>query len=151
MNTILRAAVAYLFLLLVVRVIGRRPGAQMTPFEFVLIFFIGGISIQAVVGEDHSLVNAFTAICAIALMHVLVASAKQRFPVIGRLVDGTPLLLLKRGEWQSQTMAEMRVQDVDVMEAARSRGISDLGQIKYAILERNGGVSIICLGKDELD
>src|ERR1700710_394835 len=44
MNVVIRAATAYFFLLLVVRVIGRRPGSQMTPFEFVLIFFIGGIS-----------------------------------------------------------------------------------------------------------
>ena len=143
MSTVLRAAVAYFFLLLIVRIIGRRPGAQMTPFEFVLVFFIGGITIQAVVGEDHSVMNAFSAIATIALLHVLVAWLKQRFAVVGRIVDGTPVILLDHGRWQSETMLKMRIQETDVMEAARSRGLQDVGQIKYAVLERNGGISII--------
>jgi uncharacterized membrane protein YcaP (DUF421 family) len=52
MNTILRAIAGYFFLLLTVRVLSRRPGAQMTPFEFVLIFLIGGVVILATVGDD---------------------------------------------------------------------------------------------------
>ena len=143
MTTVAHAAILYFILLVVVRVLGRRPGSQMTPFEFVLIFFIGGISIQAVVGDDHSISNALCAIITVAILHVAVASAKQRIPVLGRIIDGTPLLLLERGTWKRRTMAKMRIQDVDVMEAARTRGISDLGAIKYAILERNGGISII--------
>lgn len=143
MNVVVRAAVAYFFLLLVVRVIGRRPGSQMTPFEFVLIFFIGGISIQSVVGDDHSFVNAFSAVATIALLHVLVAWSKQHFPRVAQVTDGTPLILLDRGRWQSETMLKMRIQDTDVMEAARTRGLENLSQIKYAILERNGGISII--------
>lgn len=143
MSTVLRAVLAYFFLLLVVRVMGRRPGAQMTPFEFVLVFFIGGITIQAVVGDDHSLVNAFSAIATIALQHVLVAWLKQRFSRFGRIVDGTPLVLLDHGKWQSETMLKMRVQQTDVLEAARFRGLESPEQIKYAILERNGGISIV--------
>lgn len=143
MSTVLHAFVAYFFLLLVVRVIGRRPGAQMTPFEFVLVFFIGGITIQAVVGEDHSLANAFSAISTVALLHALMAWLKQRYGIVGKIMDGTPLVLLDRGSWQQETMSKMRIQETDVMEAARSRGLKHLGQIKYAILERNGDISII--------
>lgn len=143
MDTILRAVAGYCFLLLVVRVIGRRPGAQMTPFEFVLIFFIGGLTIQAVVGEDHSLVNAFSAISTVALMHVLVAWLKQRFATAADVVDGTPMVLLERGCWQSRVMYCMRIQEADVMAAARGQGLQELSQIKYAILERNGAISIV--------
>jgi uncharacterized membrane protein YcaP (DUF421 family) len=87
--------------------------------------------------------NCFSAVIAVGLMHRLVALLKQRFPRIGAIVDGTPLVLLKNGEWQTEVMHKMRIQDDDVMAAARAKGVTTLQGVKYAILERNGGISII--------
>ena len=143
MGTIARAIFGYLFMLTIVRFIGRRPGAQMTPFEFVLIFFIGGITIQSIVGDDRSMTNAVCVVMTVSLMHVLVAYLKQRFAVFGRIVDGTPLVLLENGQWRPETLHKMRVQDTDVMAAARARGLKDLSCVKYAILERNGAISVV--------
>ena len=143
MYTILHAVVGYFFLLLVVRALSRRPGAQMTPFEFVIIFLIGGVIILATVGDDRSETNSVCAVITVGLMHRLVSWSKVRFPRIGAIVDGTPLVLLKRGEWQTEVMQKMRLQDMDVMAAARTKGVKSLDGIKYAILERNGGISII--------
>jgi len=78
MATILRAVYAYWFLLIALRVIGRRAIMQNSPFEMILIFLFGGTMIQAVVGEDRSLVNASLAVITIGLMHVLVAWLKVR-------------------------------------------------------------------------
>lgn len=143
MSTILHAIFGYFYLVLTVRVLSRRPGAQMTPFEFVIIFLIGGVIILTTVGNDRSETNAVCAVITIAAMHRLVSWFKVRFPRFGAVVDGTPLVLLKNGEWQIEPMKRMRVDDMDVMAAARSKGVKTLDQIKYAILERNGGISII--------
>jgi uncharacterized membrane protein YcaP (DUF421 family) len=143
MNTILRAIVGYFFLLLTVRVLSRRPGAQMTPFEFVLIFLIGGVVILATVGDDRSEINSVCAVMTVGLLHRLIAKLKQRFPRFGLLVDGTPLVLMKDGQWQKQVMDRMRIQDTDVMAAARTKGAKSLQDIDYAVIERNGGISII--------
>lgn len=143
MNTILRAIIGYFFLLLTVRVLSRRPGAQMTPFEFVLIFLIGGVVILATVGDDRSEINSVCAVMTVGLLHRLIARLKQRFPRFGLLVDGTPLVLIKDGQWQKEVMDKMRIQDTDVMAAARTKGAKTLQDIGYAILERNGGISII--------
>jgi uncharacterized membrane protein YcaP (DUF421 family) len=143
MGTIVRAALAYWALIIVVRAIGRRPGGQMTPFEFVLIFFIGGISIQAVVADDRSLTNAFTAVATVALMHVLVTTLKLRFPAFGRVVDGTPVLIFENGEWHRERMRHHGVEEADVMAAARAHGLEREEQIKYAVIERKGDISII--------
>jgi uncharacterized membrane protein YcaP (DUF421 family) len=143
MNTILRAIAGYFFLLLTVRVLSRRPGAQMTPFEFVLIFLIGGVVILATVGDDRSEVNSICAVMTVGLLHRLIARCKQRFPRFGLLVDGTPLVLMKNDQWQKGVMDRMRIQDTDVMAAARTKGAKSLRDINYAILERNGGISII--------
>ncbi len=95
------------------------------------------------VGNDRSLSNALCIITTIAVTHFAIAWLKQRSPAFGRLVDGTPLVLLKKGEWQIQTMKKMRMQDDDVMAMARDSGLERLDQIEYAILERNGEISIV--------
>jgi uncharacterized membrane protein YcaP (DUF421 family) len=143
MHTIIHAIISYFFLLLTIRILTRRPGAQMTPFEFVLVFLIGGVAILATVGNDRSETNSVCAVIAVALMHRTIAGLKQRFPRISALVDGTPLVMLKDGEWQAETMRQMRIKDDDVMAAARTKGLKTLAEIKYAILERNGALSVI--------
>jgi len=143
MGGALRGIFGYCFLVLMVRIAGRRPGKQMAPFEFVLIFFMGGVTLTPMVADDQSLSNALITITAIALTHYAIAWLKQVSPTFGRIVDGTPLVLLKRGEWQTETMLRMRIQDDDVMSMARDQGIQSLEEIDYAILERNGEISII--------
>jgi uncharacterized membrane protein YcaP (DUF421 family) len=143
METILKAILGYFFLLITVRLLSRRPGAQMTPFEFVIIFFIGGIIIQSIISGDGSMTNAVCTVLTIGMMHRLVAYLKQRYPRFGALADGTPLVLLERGSRHTEVMEKMRIQDTDLMAAGRGNGLERLEQIKYAILERNGGISVI--------
>ena len=73
MDTIIRATVVYWVLLIVLRMIGRRTASQLSPFEMLVLFLLGGMSIQAVVADDRSLVNAIAGIFAIAVNHVLVS------------------------------------------------------------------------------
>jgi uncharacterized membrane protein YcaP (DUF421 family) len=143
MAAVFRAIFAYLFLVFIVRTVGRRPGKQMTPFEYVLIFFIGGLALTAVIGDDRSITNAFCAVMAVALTHFAIAKLRQISPMFGLIADGTPSILLEHGAWHPETMRKMRIQDDDVMAAARDKGIRTLEQIEYAILERNGEISII--------
>ena len=143
MHTVVSAVIAYIVLLLTVRVLSRRPGAQLTPFEFVLVFLVGGVVILATVGDDRSMTNCFCGILTVGLMHRLVADTRQRHPRIAAWLDGTPLVLLKNGEWQTEVMKRMRLEDVDVMASARTKGVKTLEQIEYAILERNGVINVI--------
>lgn len=143
MYTIFHAIAGYLFLLLTVRVMVRRPGAQLTPFEFVIIFLIGGVIILSTVGNDHSVTNCTCAIIAVGLVHRLVAFLRGRSRRFASWVDGVPMVLLRRGEWQLDAMEGLRVDPDDVMAAAREKGIRSLSEIKYAVVERNGSISII--------
>lgn len=143
MSTIFHAIAGYFFLVLTMRVLTRRPGAQMTPFEFVLVFLIGGVIILSTVGNDRSETNSVCAVLTIGLLNRLVSWLKSRSRLIGLIVDGTPLVVLKDGQWQTEVMRKMRLQDTDVMAAARTKGLKTLDQIQYAILERNGAISIV--------
>jgi uncharacterized membrane protein YcaP (DUF421 family) len=143
MEASVRALLFYFFLVLVVRIVGRRPGKQITPFEFVLVFFMGGLALTAMVGDDASLTNAFIQIFTVALAHYGLATVRAKSSRLARLLDGTPLILLENGMWRSNTLSRMRIQDDDVMAQARDQGIATLDKIEIAILERNGQISVI--------
>ena len=143
MAAVLRAIFGYCFLVFMVRVAGRRPGKQMTPFEFVLIFFIGGLTLTFMVGDDASLTNAMAQIATVGIMHYAIVLLRRKSTTFARAVDGTPLVLLENGQWRTETLRRMRILDEDVMAAARDKGLPSLEKVKYAILERNGEISII--------
>ena len=140
---VLRAIFGYCFLVLITRIVGRRPGAQLTPFEFVLVFYLGGLTLTGMVGEDISLTNAVCQIITIALCHYAITWARAKSQTFGKIMDGSPMTLLADGQWRTKTLRGMRVQDDDVMASARARGLRSLDQIDVAVLERNGEISIL--------
>ena len=143
MNTILYAIAGYFFLLLTVRVLVRRPGAQMTLFEFVIVFLIGGVIIAATAARDRSLTNSTCTVLVVGMLHRLVSAVKMRYPKIGVIIDGAPLVLRQKGEWNEEVMRKMKIAPEDVLAAGRVHGQRGLDQIEYAILERSGEISTI--------
>jgi uncharacterized membrane protein YcaP (DUF421 family) len=142
MSTIIHAAVGYFILLSVVRVLNRRAGSQITLFEFVLIFLIGGLIIQSTVGRDRSLTNCTCAIIAVSLIHRTLSWAKTKSSRVGAVIDGTPLVIVRKGEWQPAVICGMKLRPEDIEAAARGAGVLNLDDIDYAVLERNGRISV---------
>jgi uncharacterized membrane protein YcaP (DUF421 family) len=142
-SAILRAAFGYLFLVLIVRVVGRRPGKQLTPFEFVLIFYLGGLTLTGMVGNEASLTNAVCQILTVALCHYVLSSLRFRSDRLMRLLDGMPLILLEERGWRTDTLSRMMIQDDDVMNVAREQGIRDLPGIRIAVLEAYGQINVL--------
>ena len=141
--TVCRALFGYFFLVFIVRIVGRRPGKQLTPIEFVLIFFLGGLMLTGVVGAEPSLINAIAQIFAIAGGHWFLVKLRSRSSHIARLLDGTPLTLIENSKFRAHTMRNMGITDADIMAVARDGGISTLADIRSATLERNGEISIL--------
>ena len=146
--TIFRAVFGYFFLIFIVRIGGRRPGKQLTPFEFLLIFYLGGLTLTSIIGAESSLTNAVCQILTIALCHYALSLIRQRSPRIARILDGTPLMLLEGNTWRAQTLKRSGIADDDVMAMARDKGLKSLDEIGTATLERNGEISIIPKEKD---
>jgi len=149
MSAVFRAFFFYFFLVFITRIVGRRPGKQMTPFEFVLIFFMGGLALTAMVGNEASFTSSVTQIISIAIAHYSVAFLRSKSNRLARLFDGTALILLENQTWRTRTLAQMRIQDDDVMASARDQGLPSLDKIHRAILERNGEISIIPVKESE--
>jgi uncharacterized membrane protein YcaP (DUF421 family) len=143
MSTILRAIFAYWFLLFALRVIGRRAVMQNSPFEMILIFLFGGTMIQAVVGQDRSLINATLVVVTIGLMHVLVAWLKLRSVAFRKVVEGTPIVMKADGRWNDDALRRSRLHIEDVMAAAREKGVMRPEDIELAIFERSGTICVM--------
>lgn len=144
MTSVFRAAAIYLVLLAVFRLAGRRTVAQMTSFDLILALIVSeGVS-QGLTGQDHSVTNALLIAVTLISIDILLAWLKARFAKLDDLLEGRPLVVVDHGRLLEDRMLKARVAKDDVMAAARERqGIERVDQIKYAVLERSGGISII--------
>ncbi|CAN1600802.1 DUF421 domain-containing protein [Pseudomonas mediterranea] len=144
MDSVLRAAAMYLALMVLFKIAGRRSLADLTTFDFVLLMIIGEATQQALLGDDFSLTNAMMVIVTLIAIDVGLSLLKQRSQWVSRLVDGGPTVIVEDGRILKGRMRHARLVEADIMEAARSsQGIETLEQIKFAIIERNGKISVI--------
>lgn len=144
MDAILRAAAIYLFLLVLFRLSGRRTLSQITTFDFVLLLIIGEATQQALLGDDFSVFNAFLVITALISMDIGFALFKARAPRLAKFADGVPMILVENGVPLHERMKRSRVGEDDILESARQlHGLERMDQIKFAVLEISGAISII--------
>jgi len=144
MDTVLRAAVIYLVLVVVLRLAGRRTLSETTTFDFVLLLIIGEATQQALLGDDFSLTTAVLSILTLVTCDVALSYIKGWLPGLARVLDGEPTVVVVDGRALEQRMRWARIDVEDVLEAARrAHGIAGLERIRFAVLERNGAISII--------
>jgi uncharacterized membrane protein YcaP (DUF421 family) len=144
MESIIRGVSVYLIVWLILRLSGRRTFAEMTSFDFVLLLIIGESTQQALLGQDFSITNAALVVVTLVSMDIALSLIKSVMPRFEILSDGLPVLLIENGRLIHEHMKKSRVDEADILDEARKlRGLERLEQIKYAVLERNGGISIV--------
>ena len=148
MDTILRAAVVYLLLLTLFRAFGKRSLSQITTFDFVLLLIVAETTQQALLGDDFSVTNCFLLVATLLVLDRLLSLLKQRSVWFESVAEGRPLVILENGRPLRDRMETCDVDESDILAAAReSQGLERLDQIKFAVLERNGGITIIPGGR----
>ncbi len=144
MGSVLRAIAIYVVLMIIFRISGRRTISQLTNFDFILLLIISEATQNAMIGNDYSMTNGFLVIVTLVGLDILLSLWKQRSPSLEKLLDGVPMVIVEDGQPLRERMKKARVDDDDVLTAARElQGLERMDQIKYAVLERSGGISII--------
>jgi uncharacterized membrane protein YcaP (DUF421 family) len=144
MNPVVRGLAIYLFLLLVLRIMGKRSLAESTTFDLVLLLIISEVTQEALVGEDSSLTGAFILIVTLVTVDMIFSQLKEMFPFFGKVAEGASLIVVDRGKPLEDRMRKCKVTDEDILEAARENfGLERMEQIRYAILEKDGSISIV--------
>jgi uncharacterized membrane protein YcaP (DUF421 family) len=144
MDAVFRALAIYAVLLVLFRIAGRRTLSDITTFDFVLLLIIGEATQQAMLGDDFSVTNAFIVIGSLLGIDIVLSVFKRRFPFFGKVADGVPMVIVEDGKPLQERMKKARIDENDILLSARqSQGLERLDQIKYAVLEVSGSISII--------
>src|SRR5687767_7074334 len=148
MDAILRGASVYLILLVILRLSGRRTLGETTSFDFVLLLIIAETTQQALLGDDFSVTNALLLITTLVGIDIVISYLKTRFDMVDRIVDGLPMVIVEHGQPLRERLKKSRLDEHDILAAARRlQGLERMEQIKYAVLETDGGISIIPMEK----
>ncbi len=144
MDSVFRAAAVYVVLVIIFRISGRRTLAEITTFDLLLILIISEATQQAMIDSDNSITGAVVVICTLVGIDVTLSVVKQKFPKVAKVLDGLPVIVLRDGKLLEERAQQERIDWGDILAAARrTHGIENVEQIKYAIVEENGGISII--------
>lgn len=144
MEPIVHGAILYFSLMLIFRVAGKRSLAQTTTFDFVLLLIISETVDNYFMKEDYSFVGVILLIMTLIGLDVLLSMVKQKSPLIERWMDDVPVILIDDGKVLEDRLKKSRIDLSDIMESARcTQGLERIDQIKYAILERSGSISVI--------
>jgi uncharacterized membrane protein YcaP (DUF421 family) len=144
MDSIVRGVIVYLFLLVVFRIAGKRTLSEATAFDLVLLLIISETTQQAMVDNDHSMTNGALLVLTLVGTDILLSLIKQRLPFLDPILDGTAVIILRDGRVLENRLTRERVDKNDILEAARSQlGLESLDEIKLAVLERGGEISVI--------
>jgi uncharacterized membrane protein YcaP (DUF421 family) len=144
METVLKSVCIYLLLLVFLRISGKRTLHDVTLFDFVLLLFISEATNQAMLGEDFSLINSIIVIVTLVITDIIFSLLKQKSKKLDKILDGMAVIIVENGRPLKDRMEKERVDEDDVLEAARQlQGLERMEQIKYAVLEKNGAITII--------
>lgn len=143
-STVLRAAIIYGFVLLVVRLAGKRTLAELSTFDLVVLLIMSEAIQPALVAEDSRITSAMLLVGTFVGIDFLLAILKDKSPTASRALDDIPTILVRDGKVNQEALTRERVDEEDIMEAARrDHGLERFEQVRFAILERTGGISII--------
>lgn len=144
MDAVLRALAIYLVLLLLFRLTGKRALSQVTTFDFVVLLIVGEATQQALLGEDFSITHAALVIATLLLLDRGSDYLSWRFRWFKRVTESVPAVLVENGRPLTAVLARMHMTEDDVMTAGReAHGLERMDQIKWAVLESSGNVSVV--------
>ncbi len=143
MDLVLRSIVVFLIVFLVTRAVGRRELSTMEPFDLILLIITGDLMQQAVTQSDYSLSGGVTVIATMALLTVALSYVSFKVPKLRPVLDGEPLVLVQDGEIIHRNLRRERITVEELLAAARLQQVGSLEQVRFAVLETNGMISII--------
>lgn len=143
MDIVLRAAVAYVFIVFMLRVLGRRELSSLGPTDLVLLVVMGDLIQNGVTQSDYSVTGIFLAVSTIGLMTLGMSVLTFKSPFAQRVIEGEPLILVEDGKPVAKNLKAERLNMSDITEAMRGQGIESLDDVKWCVLESSGSMSFV--------
>jgi uncharacterized membrane protein YcaP (DUF421 family) len=142
-DLVVRAAIAFFFVLLLTRLVGRRELSSLEPFDLILLVMIGDLVQQGVTQNDFSLTGMLLVGATIALLTVVVSYAGYRFPRLRPALEGEPVIVLEDGKPIERNLNRNRITIEELAAEARLQQFDSLADLRWAVLETSGRISFV--------
>jgi uncharacterized membrane protein YcaP (DUF421 family) len=143
MDIVLRAAVIFAFLFVLMRLVGRRELSSMEPFDLILLVVIGDLVQQGVTQQDFSVTGAVLAAGTIGVLSVVLSWLSYHFPRARPVLEGRPIVLVEDGKPLGGNLDRERITIEELAAQARLQQIESIADVRFAVLETNGAISFI--------
>jgi uncharacterized membrane protein YcaP (DUF421 family) len=143
MDLVIRAVVLYVFVVLMMRVVGRRELSTLAPVDLVLLIVLGDALQQGLTQDDYSLTGAVTVVTTIATLQVATSFLTYRSRRAKKILQGSPVVLIDDGRLIERNLKRERLRPEDVAEEMRIDGIGSFDEVRWGILESNGQFSFV--------
>lgn len=148
-RTVLVGIMAYLSLVVILRVSGKRTLTKMNAFDFIVTIALGSILASIITSKDITIAQGLTAFLVLVIMQYIFTKLSVKSRSFSILIKSQPALLYYNGEFLTQNMKKERVLEIEVRQAARSSGKDDMSEVMAVVLETDGSISVISNQSDE--
>ena len=146
---VIRTAIIYLLFLAALRISGKRELGQFTLFDLALVLLAANALQPAMTGPDQSVTGGAIILITIFTLNRLVALARLRIPLVRRLLESTPTVVGRDGQWLADEVQKQELDEADLGAALRAHELERVEQMKLATLEEDGSISIVPLENDD--
>ncbi len=140
---VLRGVLVYGFLLVVLRLTGKRQVGQLAPFDLVLLLVLSNAVQNSMNAGDNTVTGGYILVLTLLVANALVGWFTYRSKAMELLIEGKPLILVHEGQVDERALCTERITRHELMAAVRQAGLADLESVRYAILETNGRINVI--------
>jgi uncharacterized membrane protein YcaP (DUF421 family) len=139
---LLRAIIVYAFVLLLLRLVGKKHVGEMAPFDLVVLLLLSESVQNALIADDVSLTGGLVVAATLFAANQLLGRVTWRSKALARIVEGTPRILVRNGRVLNDAMSTEQVTHSELIEALRKEGCTSLTNVRYAVLENDGNITI---------
>jgi uncharacterized membrane protein YcaP (DUF421 family) len=148
-HLVLRAVIIYVVFFIGLRLFGKRELGQFTTFDLVLVLLIANALQPAITGPDNSVTGGAIIIAVLLLFNRGVAMLRSRWLWFDALIEPPPTVVVQDGEISKLALEKEGLSDTDVEMAIREHGVEKLSDVKQAVLENDGSISVVTKGSGE--
>ena len=148
-QTALRAIVSVLVLFILTRLMGKRQMSQLTFFDYVAGISIGSIAAELAVNPSTGYTEGLTGLVIYAIFPILLAYISLKSPLARKLFDGQPIMLIQDGQILEKNLKKSKMNINDLLEECRLKDVFNISEIKYAIFETDGKLSLLLKSNQE--
>lgn len=149
LDIILRSASVYFFMLIALRIFGKKELSQLNTADVILILLISNSVQNAMVGSDTSLWGGLAAAAVLFIINYILKKLMYKFPKFNNLMQEKPEVLIHDGKIDFKALSKLNITSDEIQEAMREHGVEHFSDVKLAMLEIDGNISIIS-GNEEL-